>query len=152
MTVLNIVRWLRVRLWLVSFPVKLFSANLDRQGERHLKIAMIIVICKSQFFAIIIPDLKDYRFLMSKSDQHRISIQRLPFITFWHCGAPSPTVHCSASTLALSREGSLTHLLIVIKVIMMDNLMMISMLMIIIVNIRPLSEGKFHTPVGHLSQ
>ena len=92
---------------------------------------------------------------MSKSDQHRISIQRLPFITFWHCGAPSPTVHCSASTFALSREGSLTHLLIVVKVMMMDNLMMmmmIAVLMIIIVNIRPLNEGKFHTPVGHLSQ
>ena len=35
----------------------------------------------------------------------------------------------------------------------MDNLMMmVAVLMIIIVNIRPLSEGKFHTPVGHLSQ
>ena len=58
-------------------------------------------------------------------------------------------MHCSASTFALSREGSLTHLLIVIKVIMMDNLMMIAVLMIIIVNIRPLNEGKFHTTAGH---
>ena len=33
---------------------------------------------------------------------------------------------------------------------MMDNLMMmIAVLMIIIVIIRPLNEGKFHTPVGH---